>query len=70
MKRHKCFICNQKRYEEEMIRVTHVGKNGVAYFGWVCKSGSYRTDSKNYNAWGKKIDCEAEYRRRKENKDI
>lgn len=72
MKRHTCIICHQKRKEEELIKVVHVGKNGVAYSGWVCKANSYRRDSKNYNNWSyNRKKCEYEFNRmEKENKDF
>ncbi len=52
MKRHHCCICKQKVSEEDLVKCIHVGKNGVAYHGWVCKNGTYARYSKNFNSWG------------------
>lgn len=76
MKRHTCIICHQKRDEKNLIKVTHVGKNNVAYFGWVCDPKRYRRRySKNYSTWGNGPthfkDCKAEFdRREREHKDF
>lgn len=65
MKRHKCYICKQKREERNLTQVISIGKNEVAYNSWICKTGSWRRYSKNYDTmYGDKLNCEIEHKKR------
>lgn len=62
--RHKCFICKQKCYEVDMLQVVHIGKNRVAYKGWVCKNGTGKMSSKNRPYWNNGLTayCESKFK--------